>query len=373
MSIAFHLARLGSKHVLVLERDALGSGATGRSSGIVRQNYADPVLAKMAFDSLQVFRSFRESIGGDAEFANTGYLVASSDGERLSRRVRALSALGIEVRLLSGRQAKEMEPELEAGDDAPFAYEEDAGVANATSTLLSYAHQAKKLGVVFKEKEPVTEVRAPGGKVDGVKTTLSEYTAPVVVDAAGAWSGRVASMAGVSIPVRPVVRHMVRVVCPGEMKRPELILLDEDLDVYVLPEGRTSSILMIGGGAETHPLEGTDEGDPDSYAQRVPEGVKIERVRRAAVRYPKLLDAPVAGDYTGIVDYTPDRLPILSATDGVEGLFFACGSSSHGFKLTPMVGKAMAELVLDGSTRSTDIAHFALTRFGDLTERVKRK
>lgn len=351
--------------MLVLERDTLGSGATGKSSGIIRQNYEDPVLAKMACDSLQVYRNFGQSIGGDAEFRNTGYMVASNDAERLESRVKRQSAMGIRIKLLRGTEAKELEPEAAIEDGASFSYEEEAGVANATSTLLSFAREAKRLGVTVRERTPVSRVSTSNGKVNGVALGGLEYSAPAVLIAAGAWSGRVAKMAGVSIPVKPVIRYMVKVGVPNDMRRPKLVLLDETTNVYVLPEGERSNSLMLGGGAETHSLTGTDEGNPDDFISQVPEEVKMDRVRKAAVRYPKLMGAPIAGGYTGIVDYTPDKRPILSEVEGVEGLYFACGSSSHGFKLSPVVGKGMAELIINGATASIDIDHFSLRRFGD--------
>lgn len=361
-SIAYHLAKKGARDVVVLEKSFLASGPTGKSSACVRQHYSTPETCRMVLASLRFFEQFEELTGGrPASFVRTGYLLGVND--RLRRQMEASVALqqsvGIDVRLVSPEEMRELEPRLRVDDLVAGCYEPDAGYADPSQTTQGLAGAARDLGVRFLEQTEVVGILTRGGRVAGVRTSRGEIAAPVVVNAAGTWGDRLGRMVGLDIPLT-VCRHKISLIAwPRQALAPHPLVYDFVTNIYTRPE--TGGLLLVG------PLdaeEANDRADPDAYQEGVTLDETLDALERAARRFPVLAEGTVAKGYAGCFDVTPDWHPILDQA-GPEGSYLAVGFSGHGFKLAPAVGAMMAELILEGPRPGSDVAAFRLSRFAE--------
>lgn len=358
-SIAFHLAERGVRRVVLLEKGALASGPTGRSTAIVRQHYSNEVTARMALESLRVFQTWGDRIGGTCGFVRTGFLVGVREEDRpaLEGNVALQRGVGIDVRMVAGNELRRLEPQLFTEDLVAAAYEPEAGYCDPVSTTTSLAEAARVRGARIVQGHEVTGVRLERGRVTGVETTAGPIAAPVIVNAAGPWAHRLAGMVGQKLPIEPSRHPVCAFRRPPDFGRPPMIYADFAHQFYMRPE--TGELCLVGS---IDPGDAAHLADPDRYN----EGVDLDTITdfgsRASRRYPALERGFSRGGWAGIYDVTPDWHPVLDELDEVPGFFVAAGFSGHGFKLCPAVGAMMAGLVTDGR-REGGIDFFRADRF----------
>jgi sarcosine oxidase subunit beta len=359
-SIAYHLAKLGDGRVLLLERQGLGTGTTGRSGAIVRQHYSNDFTIRMAMDSLGVFQHFDDLIGGDCGFTTTGMIVmVDEDGsESLRANVRMQQEQGVNTQLINANDISAVAEGYSGEGVALACYEPDTGVADPMATTFCFASSARDRGATIKEGETVTHILAQQGKVTGVRTVDGDIQAPVVVLAANVWSNRLAQDVGITLPITPTRHPMLSLRRPddfGGRRGMHAVALDLTRNIYLRPD--LGGVTLV--GSTDNVLEGSD---PDHYAQGLSEA-EISHFRTAATGcIPALARAVPRGGWAGIYDDTPDYHPILDQFTAIEGLYCAVGFSGHGFKLSPIIGHWMSQLILTG-TKPADMQHFAFERF----------
>src|SRR5437867_13141811 len=173
-STAYHLARRGIRNVVLVEKRFLASGPTGRSSACVRQHYSTPETCRMVLKALRFFERFEELTGGrTAGFVRTGYLLGVDD--RLRKQMEASVALqqsqGIASRVITPREAREIEPRLAIDDLTAACYEPDAGYADPSQATQGFAGAARDMGVRILEETAVTAIRTDGDHVTAVETS----------------------------------------------------------------------------------------------------------------------------------------------------------------------------------------------------------
>jgi glycine/D-amino acid oxidase-like deaminating enzyme len=359
-SIAFHLAERGVRDVVVLERRFLASGGTGRSVGILRQLYPTPETSRMVLHSLRVFQNFHELTGGDAGYVQCGAIIAVAPDQReaLARTLAAQREIGIQARLLAPEEVRELDPRIDPFAVGAAVWEPESGYGDPTGVTTGFAQGARRLGVVVEQMAEVVALRRDGDRVAGVRTAAGdEIATPVVVNAAGLWCREVAALAGVTLPI-VVGRHPVFVIeRTAGFGRPHPIYLDLASGTFLRPE--TGGLTLTGfldADEPSHPM------DPEALGADVP-FEEVERIMERASRcIPALGDARYQRGYAGAFDISPDWMPILDETP-VRGLYVAVGMSGHGFKLSPAVGRLMADRILDGQSSLTDLGAFRLDRF----------
>lgn len=367
LSSARALVAAGVPDVLVLDRAAIGSGGTGRSSGVVRCHYGVPSLAAMAWRSLPVLAEAVTRLGADAGYRRTGYLVGvgPADEAALAANVAMQRSLGIETDLVDHATASALWPSARLDDMAAFAYEPLGGYGDGHQTAMAFAAAARRGGATLRQHCPVVSVSATGGQVDGVVVAGGRrIAADHVVVAAGAWSPGLVADLGVCLPVR-AQRATVMIVDPGTALGEHGVPVLSDLVSlqYVRAEGATR--LLVGDSDHQDP----EWVEPDP----APEGTDVARFERAVAkfthRFPGLDGASLHSTYAGCYDVTPDYNPVISATP-VDGLWVCAGFSGHGYKISPAVGELVADLLVHGRSRHPDVddRHFRLERFttGDL-------
>ena len=358
-SIAFHLAGLGVRDVLLLERDALASGGTGRSVGIVRQLYPTPETTQMVVRSLAVFQRFGEAVGGESGYVACGALIGVGPAMRttLEASVARQRALGVRAEVLAPSDVARVEPRIDPAGLGAVLWEPDSGYGDPTSVTLGFAEAARRRGVKIEQGVGVTAIHQRGARARGVTTTRGEsIDTPIVVNCAGLWSPAVAGLAGVELPI-VVGRHPVFVVeRDAEFGPPHRVYLDLAGGAYARPE--TGGLTLTGSLTDDeakHPM------DPERLGAEVGHDEAAEALERTARAIPRLAEARYRRGWAGAFDITPDWMPIIDESP-VRGFWIAAGMSGHGFKLSPAVGEMMAALIT-GAAPPVDPAPFAFGRF----------
>lgn len=363
-STAFHAAQAGAR-VLLLERAGLAEGTSAQSSGILRTHYSVPENVELAQRSLAAFTDFARYLGddeADCGLALGGYLVVGRDdarGEAIRASLARQRAMGIEAREIDAVEARAILPILRTDDLAVFGHEPRAGHADPYLTATSFARAARRLGAEVRVGEAVTGLVQDGARVRGVTTDRDTYAAPAVVCALNVWSNAFVERAtGTRIPL-VAERHEV-IALEAEVPYPPTWPVLKDMAspsmVYARSYGGTQLLASAG-------LEGTVV-DPDEGQAPVPLDTVATIGAEVAERLPVFETAGVASTWTGLYDVTPDWNPVLGPLPGVDGLVVAFGFSGHGFKLSPAVGRLLAQCAL-GHPTDVSLAPYRYSRFDE--------
>jgi len=358
-SLAFHLARRGAS-VLVVERGAIGAGATGRSSGFVRMHYDLESESRLAWTSFPYFRDWSDLVGaGDCGFVRTGYLqlVPPELAANLRANVAMQQGLGIDARVVGPADVAGLVPGATTDDVTVAAYEAGSGYADPYGTAAGFLAAARSNGARVVPGCRVDSVLVQGGRVAGVQTDRGPFASPVVVDVAGAWSAELATTVGLAIPVQPWRHSTAFFGLPSGHGPAFPIVIDEINQVYFRPEGGEMMLVGLETGNELG-------GSPDRPLASLTPTELEEMVARLCVRVPWMADGTLRTAHGGQDGITPDQRAILGRA-GPDGFYLACGFSGTGFKTAPAVGACLAELILDGRTTTADISAYSLERFAE--------
>ncbi len=362
-SILYNLGRLGVTDTLLLEKDVLGSGSTGRSQAICRMHYSNPVTATMAWESLGVFTHFGEVVGGDSGFVETGYLVVVNDEDRpgLERNVALGHGLGIDTMLVSAADLRDIAPMVSVAEDEAMGWEPQSGYADPHMVTTSYATRAREMGAEIVLRAQANGIEVSGKKVRAVITPQGRIETPVAVVAAGPWSKGELARVGVDVPLVPVRHQVASLARPVDRLPLHPTVGDIAQSFSFRPDG--ASMTLMGFGDD-------EEADVETYNQGVDMDTAADAMARLTRRMPAMSDAYYQGGWSGLFTTTPDWHPVLDQVPGIEGLYCAIGFSGHGFKLSPMIGVTMAELIVEGAASTIDISPLRYSRFeeNDLLE-----
>ena len=364
-AVQHQLAQLGVSNTVLLERDVLGSGSTGRSQAICRMHYSNPITTELAWQSLAVFADFDNRIGGHSGFVRTGYLVVvkESDASGLARNVAMQQELGVATSLVSHDDVARIAPMVSLFDDERAAWEPESGYADPHQVTTSYAARARAAGARILMRTPAAGIEIVGDRVQAVTTAAGERIATnTALVAAGPWSKQVLAPAGVDVPLVPVRHQVATVARPIERVPHHPTVGDISQSFSFRPDG--AALTMMGYGDDD------EEPDPDLFPQGIDMTDTASAMERLARRIPGMAESYFRGGWSGLFTTTPDWHPIIDAVPGIDGLYCAIGFSGHGFKLSPAIGKAMAELMVAGQARDVDLTPLRFTRFaeGDLLE-----
>ena len=324
--------------MLLLERDdALGTGSTGRCAGGFRHQFSSRVNIELSLASVPMITSFPETHGLPLDVHRDGYLFlvrSAEDWEGYVQSAALQRSYGIDARLLSPEEAVALAPGISTEGLVGATYCPDDGIADPSGLTLGYATAARRAGARIETGVEVRSVDVRDGRVTGVDTSNGTISAGAVVNAAGPWAARLAATAGVDLPVEPVPRHVVVTgAFPGVPERRTLVI-DAGTTFYFHREGQG---VLMGMGSPT---------ERPSFELRVDEAfVADELLPTALAVFPPLERAALA--------------------QGVGGFYLANGFSGHGFQHAPVVGKLLAEMIVEGGARTVDVAALGLERFAD--------
>jgi sarcosine oxidase subunit beta len=352
-SIAYHLSLRGAGKVIVLERDRLGTGSTGKNAGGIRLTFSTEVNVRLSQRALPRVEAFGDEMGIDPQFHQVGYLYLITEERDVAPFERSLELwmrLGVPARKLTAAEAQAVFPEVRV-DDVRFAiFCPKDGYADPHSILQGYVARARERGVEFREGAPARAIDVADGRVQAVRAGDERITCGTVIDAAGAWGGQVGAMVGLTLPISPLRRHIfVTGPVPG---------LDHEFPLTIefasgLYFHRESGGVLLGMA---------DPADPPRFDDSVNWDFLPTVVEHALSRLPPLEQATVKTGWAGFYEDTPDRHPILGPVDEVQGFICAAGFSGHGLMQAPAAGEVIAQVVC-GEPTSVDISMLRFDRF----------
>ncbi len=359
-STAFQLASLGLRRVILVERRALASGATGKSGSLVRTHYTNEAESRLAYESLKVFRNFREVVGFDCGFESLGFVQIVGRGYEaaLTRNVDAQERIGIKTAIIDADDLQRMMPGIRVDDIGAAAWEPDSGFADPNATTFAFAAAARQLGVAIRTECEATAIVTAGDRVVAVETSQGRIDTPVVVLIPGAWGNALLAPLGLDFGLQP---HRVQIAVfrwPEDVRqRPHMVIIDSIHHSWMRPEGWSSTLI----GVEL----GVSHADPNHF----PEGVDADYVtlcREAlSARFPLFGRATMRGGWAGMIMMSPDGRPIIDHIPSVHGLYVMLGDSGTSFKTSPAIGKCLAEWIVHGQPRTCDLFPFRSTRFAE--------
>ena len=356
-SILFNLARRGVTDTVLVEKESLGAGSTGRSSGIVRMHYSSEVNARIAFGSLETIRDFEEIVGADSGFVNSGamFIAPPEAREDFERNIAMQQSLGIDTRVLDVQQAQEVAPHFAFDESDAICFEPQSGYADPPSVGQGFASAARGMGAQVLLDNPALDVEIVNDRVVAVDTREGRIETDTAVVAAGPWSVRVMKGLGMDLPLNATRHEVFFLKRPMDVIPEHPVVGDLVHMAYMRPE--SPDLTLVGD------VELEIEANPDDFDQK-PGMEYIETMwARVAKRAPGLGEAEYFTGYAGLYTNTPDGHPIIDRVEGVEGLYICTGFNGHGFKESPAVGMLVAEMVIDGEATTIDISSLGLSRF----------
>jgi glycine/D-amino acid oxidase-like deaminating enzyme len=368
LSTALHAALLG-RSVIVVERHTAGSQASGRAAGLFKSVQGDELRTRLAHRSIELALTFGDWAGAELDVARSGsFLIARTDEHKsfLRTEARQSAAWGASVRAASpGEVASRVSHYRAGGDELAFWCPEDIYIAEPISLIHAYEAAARLHGIRLLEAESVIAVTVSGTRVAGVETTHRSIAAPVVIDAAGAWTRQVAERAGAQVAVAPVRHQLLITEASGDVDPADPITRVIDAAVYLRP---ARGGLMV-GGFEAGPVPVDPRAQPAAFStDDVPLDLAVLHAMAAQVSGEvPAANGPVAEHRGGLFTMTPDGRFVIGPVPDLAGLWVASGCNGSGFSSSPAIGEALAAWICDRPDR-LDISALSPARFGPMTD-----
>jgi 4-methylaminobutanoate oxidase (formaldehyde-forming) len=350
VSVAYHLAKRGATDVVLLERRQLTCGTTWHAAGLIGQLRATFNLTRLAQYTAQLYSGLEAETGQATGFRQSGSLAVAATAARLEELKRGASmarSFGLEVDVLSAREAAQMWPLLEAADLAGAVYLPKDGRTNPVDTTQALARGAKSRGVRILENCAVTGINTAAGRITGVRTAQGDVRAKVVVNCGGMWARDIAGWVDACVPAH-AAEHFYIVTQPLPGLPPGLpVLRDADGCSYFKEDAGK----LLVGWFEPQAKPWGMRGIPETFCfESLPQDLAhIEPLFAAAMhRVPALESAGVQLFFNGPESFTPDDRYLLGECPEVQGLFVAAGFNSIGIQSAGGAGKVLADWIVDG-------------------------
>jgi sarcosine oxidase subunit beta len=357
-SVAFQLARMGERNVVVLEREALpGAGSTSKANGGIRAQFTTSVNVAMSLLSMEILDALEDEIGEPPAYRKAGYLFLTDSPSRLEAMARAAEfqkGLGVAVELLDAGEVRKRVPWVAGEGLAGGTFGARDGFIDPGRLCSFFVSKAAEGGVRFAYGREVVALERRSGGEWALGTSAGEtFVASCVVNAAGAWAGRLAALAGIALPVEPVRRHIFLTgPVPG---LPPVIPMTIDADSGILVR-REGDRVLIAYSNPDEPAGFNLAFDPE-FVHRFAE--PLER------RFPSVAAGGIDSrrSWSGLYEVTPDHHAVLGPVPGSSGFFLANGFSGHGIMHAPAAGRCVAEMIVKGRAESADVTPLSVDRF----------
>ncbi|MBE0700331.1 MAG: FAD-binding oxidoreductase [Acholeplasmataceae bacterium] len=343
-----------NKGIHVVDKSYFTSGATGRCGAGIRQQWGTKMNCILAKKSIEFFSKAKDILAydGDLEFKQEGYLIlATTEAEhtQFKKNVDLQQSLGIPSAQLTKEEAIQIVPYLNTEAFISATFCQTDGHLNPFKMTEAYFLAAKKMGVIFSFFEEVKSIETEHGKIKSVTTDKQVYETSIVVNAAGGFSREIGLMAGIDIPVYSENHEILATEPIEKMQGPMVISFSKNIYCQQVPHG---SFLM--GRSNPTVAKGHDIESTWTF---------LDAMSKTVVDLmPKLGHLRVVRQWGGSYNMSPDRQPIISGTNALQGFYMACGFSGHGFMFAPMTGLLLSEIMLNEKT-SIDMESLHIDRF----------
>ena len=369
LSTAMQLSQRGCR-VVVLERQQLGNGSTGRAAGLQGQLRGTAESTRMLMDGVEIVRELERRAGVEI-FVQTGSLRVAQTSERaeeIKNLVAMGKSIGFNIDHMPTEEIENVLPYMKTDDLLDACYCPTDGHLQPAELVAAYLHVGREQGVRYESQCPVEAIVTESNRVTGVVTPRGSIAAPAVVNAGGPWSYLLADL--VDTPLQTTAMGHVYLTTRPDPDRPiashSPAIRDRHLRIYARPESGGLIVGMYG------------EETPHFDMQQLPtefdmSAMKVRRddlqvallIDAARQRYPWIDERTPMTMTTGIMTFTPDGKPLCGKLPNVDGLFYCSGFCGHGIVQSPTIGVIMANLILDGQT-DYDIAAIEADRFWEV-------
>ncbi|MBM3126629.1 MAG: FAD-dependent oxidoreductase [Chloroflexi bacterium] len=363
-SIAYHLALMGWKDVVLVERHELTAGSTWHSAGLVGQMRSDANLTRMMHYSTDLYRKLKAETGIDTSWREVGGVRLASSAERMEENKRLVGmarSFGVEMEMISPKEAQKKFPLMSLEGVLGAVFTPNDGSIDPTGLTNAMAAGAKNRGAKIFTETNVEGITLKNGRVTEVVTDKGTIKTEVVVNAAGLWGREVGELVGLELPVVPMA-HLYIMTKPIEgVTHTFPNLRDPDLLVYWREEVGG----LVTGGYERQPATFGLGGIPRDFKFQLlaPDWDRFAPLMENSIRrVPAVENAEVVKLLNGPEGFTPDGEFLLGPTS-VKGFWVACAFCAHGLAGAGGIGKTMAEWIIDGHPE-WDVWRLDVRRFG---------
>jgi sarcosine oxidase subunit beta len=352
IATAYYLARFGRRDVVIIEKNTVCSGSTGRCGAGIRAQWGSEMNCRLGIAALDIFEKLEDELGMSVGLNQSGYLLiaySEKEFENLKKGMVMQNSLGIMSRTVTLAEAREICPALDASDAAGFTYHARDGHADPFLTAFAYLEAVKKQGVSYCRRTECTGITVKDGKAVGVETSKGRIDADVIINCSGAYSQIVAKFAGIDLP-NWGERHEIMVTEPVEAGVCPPMLMSFSGNYYIQQRPHGSVICGM-----------SPSGHPQDFENRTTWQFITEMSRILNKLLPVTKEIRLVRHWAGLYDMTPDGSPIIGETD-VKNFYHSTGYSGHGFMLAPIAGKVLAQQ-LTGQTPDIDLSVLDYRRF----------
>lgn len=377
--------------VVLLEKDRLGAGSSGRSSAILHQAYGERKLAGMSRDALKTYSQIKSTSGRSVGYRKTGALIlagrADSDRARkLESEVAMQQDLGIASTLVGAEEIRAIVPGIEVADDEVGAWQPEGGFVDPARAIDVFVKLARSNGAITRVGIAEPRIILEGGRIAGVESPAGSFEAPNVVVTAGPWTPRILAGLGVELPLRIVQTEECFLAMPSpevnEDDEDERDMGHSDLETRFMPDPLDAMpvahpvIVDVANGVlmRCEPASGrtrverltpdlVELDDPDARGTDASSAF-IEWVRETVVRrLPTYRDQELLGSQTSWTTLTPDERPVAGAIEEIPGLYAVAGTTGNDFQLAPSIGEGLAQMICGQPVSAFDPEFFSPGRF----------
>lgn len=355
----YYLAELGVTKTLLLERDTLASGSTGRSMTILRMHYSNRVTTEMAWWSRGVMANFEDEVGSPSGYQQNDWLLFPGSGNEDAARINVnlAQSIGVETEALNIDDVSRRWPYMQFGDSECIVWEGKAGFADSHLVTSGFANSARSRGASVRLGVSVNEILHKNGSAIGVRTDKGDIYSDRIVLTIGPWTNVLLKQVSDPLPLH-TVRHQV-------------IRMQQQDGFDDIAEAFHPIVVHIPSGLSARPdtpgyaLIGyrEDPVDRDTYNQGVDTEVVVEGVGILADIIPAYAEATWASGWSGLFTVSPDWNPVIDRVPSFDNIVVGAGFSGHGFKMSPAIGLSLAELVTGAKKTTFDLNPLRFSRF----------
>ena len=364
-STAYHLAKLGWRDTIIIERHKLSSGSTHHAAGLVGQLRTSANITQLLGYSVALYGALEAETGLASGWKMNGGLRLACNAARwteLKRQATSARSFGLEMQLLTPREAQSLWPLMDISDLVGAAFLPTDGQVNPADVTQSLAKGARMRGVRIFEDVNVLGIELERGRVTAVRTSQGRVRCEVVINCAGQWARQVGALAGVNVPLVSVQhQYLITDAIPG-IERALPTLRDPDRLTYYKED--VGGLVM--GGYEPNPRPWATDGFPDNFNFQLlpPDWDHFQPILDLAMpRVPALASAGVKELINGPESFTPDGNFIIGPAPGLTGFYVGAGFNAFGIASGGGAGKVLAEWIV-GADAPFDVWPVDIRRFG---------
>lgn len=350
-STALQLVKRGVKCV-VLDKESPGRHASGVNAGGLRRLNRHPAEIPLSLEAAKIWSNISDLIDSDCQARFPGQIRVAeneTDMQKLQQRVDLLQEMGyIHEEMIDKKELYNLVPALSPDCVGGLMCRND-GFAQPFHALSAFRRKASQLGADYRIGARVDSIDLKGSMWQ-LQTAAGKFNAPIILNSAGAWAHKISAVLGEPVPLQPGAPMMMVTERLPHFLKPVLGAASRKLSFKQMPNGT----LLI-GGAHMARLDFDNESTEIEWRKLA------VSARTVLALFPQLKDVRIVRCWAGVEAFMPDNLPVIGG-GREKGVFHAFGFSAHGFQLSPVIGKVMADLIIEGKT-SLPIDAFGISRF----------